>query len=312
MNSISQRGPSVFRTARLVFQCAAIIGVMAGPIEAMAQPNISGPSWFLVDGESGQVLAEHNADTPRQPASLTKLMTAYLVLGALKQGTLRWDEQVTVSAEDVRQVGKDESRMYLVPGQKAYVRDLVRGLIVASANDAALVLAHRVGGSISEFEVSMNDMARHLGMTESHFATPSGVTTPGNYSTAHDLATLSIRLTADFPEYYQFSSQQHFSYGSFSKRNKNWLLSSDPSVDGLKTGRTQAAGWCIVATARRNQADPSLERRVFAVVMDSPSSAQRIADAHRLIEYAYGSFKDFPSKLGHGIVTRPSGQIAQE
>lgn len=266
-------------------------------------------SWLVVDGASEQILAEHNADAARQPASLTKLMTAYIVLRALRDGTLSWDEKVTVGVSDVAEVGSDEARMYLVPGQRVTVRRLVQGLIVASANDAALVLAERVGGSPAGFEQRMNDTARQIGMQHTRFTTPSGITTPGNHSTARDLSTLALRLTRDFPEYYGYSSEQRFSYGKFEKRNKNWLLGMDPSVDGLKTGHTAAAGYCIVATASRLQAAPTMKRRVFAVVLGAPTAAARISDAARLLNYAFSSYRDdaaAPSS-GRHFITRPAG-----
>lgn len=261
---------------------------------------------MIIDGESGQALLEHNADAERQPASLTKLMTAYIVLDALKRGTLRWDETVLVSAADISDVGNDEAQMYLVPGQRVQIKDLVQGLIVASANDAAHVLAQRVGGTRPNFEQEMNKTARRLGMTHTHYSTPSGITTPGNYSTARDLATLAIRLTKNFPEYYSYSSVQNFAYGKFHKRNKNWLLGMDPSVDGLKTGHTQAAGYCIVATAKRKQMDPPMTRRVFAVVLGAPTAQERISSAEQLLNYAFSSFKDYPVSIGarHRLVTR--------
>ncbi|SCK14342.1 D-alanyl-D-alanine carboxypeptidase family protein [Vogesella sp. LIG4] len=275
---------------------------------ASAQPpaNIQATSWMIIDGESGQTLLEHNADAERQPASLTKLMTAYIVLDALKRGTLHWNETVVVSAADISDVGNDEAQMYLAPGQRVQIKDLVQGLIVASANDAAHVLAERVGGTLPNFEQEMNKTARRLGMTHTHYSTPSGITTPGNYSTARDLATLAIRLTKDFPEYYSYSSVQNFAYGKFHKRNKNWLLGMDPSVDGLKTGHTQAAGYCIVATAKRKQTNPPVTRRVFAVVLGAPTAQKRISSAEQLLNYAFSSFKDYPvsSGSGHRLVTR--------
>ncbi|WP_260436316.1 D-alanyl-D-alanine carboxypeptidase family protein [Burkholderia sp. Bp9143] len=275
---------------------------------APAPPNIQAVSWLVVDGASEQILAEHNADAERQPASLTKLMTAYIALRALRDGTLGWDEKVMVRTSDVAEVGSDEARMYLVPGQRVTIKSLVQGLIVASANDAALVLAERVGGSLSGFEQLMNDTARQIGMQHTRFTTPSGITTPGNHSTARDLATLALRLTRDFPEYYGYSSKQHFSYGKFEKRNKNWLLGMDPSVDGLKTGHTAAAGYCIVATASRPQEAPAIKRRVFAVVLGAPTAAARISGAARLLNYAFSSYRDdaaAPSS-GRHFVTRPA------
>lgn len=275
---------------------------MSGAASAAGLPKIPAPSYILVDGESGQVLAQKAENERRQPASLTKLMTAYVVWDALRKGTIRWDEMVPVTASDVDQVADDEAQMHLEAGRAVSVQDLVTGLIVASANDAAVVLAKRVGGSLTGFESLMNRQAQQLGMRDSHFATPSGISTPGHYSTARDLATLSMRLTADFPVYYSFSSQQQFAYGSFKKRNKNRLLGEDPSVDGLKTGHTEMAGWCIVATAKRQQRDPRMSRRVFAVVLGAPTAPDRFAAAKELLQYAYGSYKDFP-RVGLPVVS---------
>lgn len=263
-------------------------------------------SWIVVDGESGQTLVEHGADNERQPASLTKLMTAYVVFDALKHGTLSWDEKLLVNDADIDHVGNDEARMYLVPGQRVPVRELVQGLIAASANDAALVLAKRIGGSPAGFEQLMNATAHQLGMNHTHYSTPSGITTDGNYTTARDLSVLALRLTKDFPEYYTFSSEQHFAYGKFQKRNKNWLLGKDPSVDGMKTGHTQAAGFCIVATAKRKQTAPPMMRRVFAVVLGAPTANDRIAGAGSLLNYGFSAYRDYPvtDNAGARVVTR--------
>ncbi|WP_341318033.1 hypothetical protein WN982_23270 [Paraburkholderia sp. IMGN_8] len=169
-------------------------------------------------------------------------------------------------------------------------------------------MAERVGGSLAGFEPLMNETAPQLGMKHTHYSTPSGVTTPGNYSTAHDLSPLALRLTKDFPEYYAFSSEQHFAFGKFEKRNKNWLLGKDPSVDGMKTGHTQAAGYCIVATAKRKQASPHVTRRVFAVLLGAPTASDRITGAGSLLNYAFSEYKDYPINDGTGphVVTRMS------
>ncbi|WP_193100976.1 D-alanyl-D-alanine carboxypeptidase family protein [Burkholderia sp. Z1] len=278
----------------------------AGHAAVSPSPNVRAASWIVVDGESGQTLVEHDADAERQPASLTKLMTAYLVLDALKHGTVRWDEKLTVDAAVIGSVGNDEARMYLVPGQHVPVKELVLGLIAASANDAALVLAKRIGGSPEGFEQKMNEMAHQLGMNHTHYTTPSGITTQGNTTTARDLSVLALRLTNDFPEYYTFSSEQNFSYGAFRKRNKNWLLGKDPSVDGMKTGHTQAAGYCIVATAKRRQASPPMTRRVFAVVLGAPTANDRIAGAGSLLNYGFSAYNDQPAAGSSGahVVTQ--------
>lgn len=280
---------------RVLCSWAVGVAVSSGAAHAATAPAISAASWLVLDGDSRQVLAEHNADQRRDPASLTKLLTAYVVFDALKRNTLSWDESVAVKASEISQVAGDEARMHLKPGQQAKVKDLVRGLIVASANDAAVVLADRVGTSATGFARLMNDSASRLGMKDSHFISPSGITTPNHYTTARDLSRLALRLTTEFPEYYAYSSQQEFSYGDFSKRNKNTLLALDPSVDGLKTGHTKAAGWCIVATATRKQAGSRTSRRIFAVVLGAPSEKQRISDAQSLIHYGYSLLENASS-----------------
>nr|WP_249173051.1 D-alanyl-D-alanine carboxypeptidase family protein [Burkholderia vietnamiensis] len=284
----------------IAFAAASSLTVIATPAVADA-PVVQAVSWVVVDGESGQTLVQNNADAERQPASLTKLMTAYIVLDALKKGSLRWDEKIQVLASDVTEVDNDEAKMYLTPGQQVQVRQLVEGLIAASANDAALVLARRVGGSLVGFEQMMNEAAHRLNMDRTHFTTPSGITTPGNYSTARDLTTLALRITKDHPEYYTFSAEQHFAFGKFKKRNKNWLLSKDPTVDGMKTGHTAAAGYCIVATARRGQHSPAMKRRLFAVLLGAPTADARISGADRLLNYGFSAYTDF-------LMTGPSGQ----
>ncbi|HIH2747081.1 D-alanyl-D-alanine carboxypeptidase [Burkholderia aenigmatica] len=301
----SHRSFLVRLAARAAFAtcCAALPTAHAA---AASPPGVRAVSWIVVDGESGRILVDHDADVERQPASLTKLMTAYLVLDALGRGAVRWDEKVTVDAADTRSVGNDEARMYLVPGQRVSMKALVEGLIAASANDAALVLARRIGSSPDGFEQQMNAMAHRLGMNHTHYATPSGITTPGNITTARDLSILALRLTKDFPAYYTFSSEQHFAYGSFHKRNKNWLLGKDPTVDGMKTGHTQAAGYCIVATAKRRQPSPPMDRRVFAVVLGAPTASDRIAGAGHLLDYGFSAYTDrsVTDASGPHVVTR--------
>ncbi|NTX25625.1 D-alanyl-D-alanine carboxypeptidase [Burkholderia pyrrocinia] len=264
----------------------------SAPTYAATPPEVNAISWMVVDGESSRVLAEHNVDERRQPASLTKLMTAYVVFDALKRGTLHWDEVVTVSDSALKLVGSDEARMYLQVGQKVSVRELVQGLIEASANDAAQVLAERTGGSAAGFEVLMNEAGRRLALDESHFSTPSGVTTAGHYSTARDIMRLAMRLTTDFPEVYSYSSKKHFVYRDYRKENKNPLLGIDPSVDGLKTGHTAAAGWCLVVTANRKQTGAATARRVFVVVMGARTQADRKTASKTLLDYAFSVLGD--------------------
>lgn len=216
--------PSKVEKARKVFQdswrvvrhlvgSSLLLSVVASsPAKAAEPPPINAASWLVLDGASGKIIAGKNIDDQRSPASLTKLMTAYVVFDALKQKNLQLDERVVVSASDLEHVAKDEAQMYLVAGDKVTVRELLKGLIVASANDAAMVLASRVGTTTEGFARAMNATARKLAMYETHFVNPSGITAPGHYTTARDLSKLALHLTADFPEYYSFSSQQNFSF----------------------------------------------------------------------------------------------------
>lgn len=269
-----------------LFAMTAISSTLAFAADSNSS-RISAKSYILVDQDSRHVLIEHDADARVQPASLTKMMTAYVAFEALKNGNITWEQLVEVQDEDVQPIGLDEARMNLKAGQVIRVQDLIGGLIVISANDAAMVLARIVGGSLDGFERKMNATALRLGMSSSHFATPSGVTTAGHYSTARDLATLSTHLVKDFPVYLSFSAQHDFRFGKLTKPNKNRLLREDSAVDGLKTGHTEKAGYCLAVTAvTGNIGYDKTERRIFAVVLGAPSNNDRFADAKVLINYA--------------------------
>jgi len=276
--------PTIRKSRLLVTWIFALCALVHGA-EAAQAPQITARSYILVDGNSHRVLLEKNADERLQPASLTKMMTAYVVLDALKRGTIKWEQLVRVEAGDVAHVAGDEASMRLQAGQVISIQDLLSGLIVVSANDAALVLARTVAGSHEAFLTMMNDHAQRLWLNSSHFATPSGVTTQGHYSTARDIAQLSIRLTEDFPVYLAFSAQRDFSYGSFRKHNKNRML-DDPTVDGLKTGHTAKAGYCLAATAKRTVGGRKT-RRVFAIVLGAPSNDGRFMAGKTLIDYSF-------------------------
>ncbi|WP_055326085.1 D-alanyl-D-alanine carboxypeptidase family protein [Ralstonia solanacearum] len=270
---------------RLVAFPLLIISMLPLAATAAPEPHVVARAYILIDGASHRVLLEKNADERLQPASLTKMMTAYVVLDALRKGAIQWQQPVRVEASDLAHIGGDEASMHLRAGEVITVQELFTGLIVVSANDAAMVLARTVGGSIQAFLTAMNDAARELGLHSSHFATPSGVTTADHYSTARDLALLSVHLTESFPAYLAFSTQRNFTRGSFSKHNKNRLLAEDPSVDGLKTGHTAKAGYCVAATAKRNVGHQT--RRVFAVVLGAPSNDGRFIAGKALIDYGF-------------------------
>lgn len=268
-------------------QWLGIPSVAAVPSPGPA-PVVPAASWIVLEAGRSAPWAECQADQVRDPASLTKLMTAYVVLSALRQGRLSLTEPLTVLPDDLARVAGDEARMGLRPGERMCVDELLAGLIVVSADDAAQVLARRVGGSEAGFARLMNDTARRLGMAASHFVSPSGITTPGHCTTARDLGRLSLRLSADFPVYHAYAARQSLRHAGVLRINKNRLLALDASVDGLKTGHTQAAGWCIAASALRGGGPGQGEaRRIFAIVLGAPDRAARVEAARRLLAYGF-------------------------
>jgi D-alanyl-D-alanine carboxypeptidase (penicillin-binding protein 5/6) len=248
--------------------------------------SIKAESWLIMDGDSGQTLAQFNAMQQRAPASLTKMMLAYVSLKQISAGKLHGDDILTVPIE-VNQIASDESRMNVQAGEQLTVTALLTGLIVTSANDAAVTLATHIAGNVPAFVRMMNDEAQQLGLNGTHFANVSGISQDGHYTTAYDMAKLSRAIIQQCPEYTHFSKMQHFSHGAFSEAATNHLLKRDPSVDGMKTGYTKAAGYNLVATAHRHQAGLSQDRRVFVVVMGSASKYARTEDAAILLNNAY-------------------------
>jgi D-alanyl-D-alanine carboxypeptidase (penicillin-binding protein 5/6) len=286
---------SIARGAPVSLLVAATLaaGAAAYAPRASAQvppPAVTARSWVLVDATANQVLASGNADERVEPASLTKLMTAYLVFEALQTKKISMDQVVTPSLA-VRRVRNDESRMFIEAEKPVTVHDLVYGMIVQSGNDAAIALAELVGGSESHFVEMMNAEAQKLGMKGTHYADVNGMPDPQHYTTAGDLATLSARLIRDFPEYYSIFSVKEFTYNKIKQPNRNRLLWLDPTVDGLKTGHTEAAGYCLIATAKRplpGVADAS--RRIVAVVMGEQKEHERVQDSMKLLNYGYSAY----------------------
>ncbi|ATF87199.1 D-alanyl-D-alanine carboxypeptidase [Burkholderia gladioli] len=257
---------------------------------AVPPPGVNARSWVLVDASSNQVLASGNADERVEPASLTKLMTAYLVFEALSTKKISM-EQIVTPSEAVRRVGTDESRMFIEANKPVSVHDLVYGMIIQSGNDAAIALAELVGGSESQFVNMMNAEAQKLGMSGTHFADVNGMPDPQHYTTAGDLAKLSARLIRDFPDYYNIFSVKEFSYNNIRQPNRNRLLWIDPTVDGLKTGHTQAAGYCLIASAKR--ALPGADggtRRLVSVMMGETKESDRVQDSMKMLNYGYSAF----------------------
>ena len=276
--------PFAFHSAAATAVAAAVLvtalPAMAQPVPA---PQVAARSWMLTDVTSGQVLGGANMDERIEPASLTKLMTAYLVFEAVRDGKLKYDQMITPT-ETVRTVKTDESRMFLEAGKPASVREMTQGLIIQSGNDAALVLAEAVGGTETNFVMLMNREAERLGMKNTHFANAAGLPDPNHYSTARDLSILTAALIKDFPQDYKFYSQKEFTYNNIKQSNRNRLLWLDPTVDGGKTGHTKSAGYCLVTSANRPLPDvPGANRRLLSVII-------RTQESLKVLNYGYQFF----------------------
>jgi D-alanyl-D-alanine carboxypeptidase (penicillin-binding protein 5/6) len=245
-------------------------------------PSIAGQSWVVGDLSSGQILAAQKADERVEPASLTKLMTAYLVFAALRDRKLTLEQQVNVSERAVRAPG---SRMFIQPRRPVTVDELIRGMVVQSGNDACIALAEAIAGSEEAFAQMMNREAQRLGMKGSRFMNSSGLPDAQHYTTAQDLYRLASALIRDFPaQYAQYYALKEFRYNNVSQPNRNRLLWIDPSVDGVKTGHTEAAGYCLVASSRRN------DRRLVSVLLGSTSEAARAQESLKLLNWGFQFF----------------------
>ena len=266
----------------LVFLLLSATAWAEPPTPGSAAPDISAAAYVLYDESSGQFLLEKSGDIRREPASLTKLMTAYLVFDALRRGDLTPDEMLSVPVEALRQNG-GEARMLLTEGQSVSVSDLLQGLIVQSASDAALTLAAHLGGE-AEFVAQMNTKARQLGLNATHFTNPVGWAEAGHYTTAHDLALLAGALRREFPQHYSLFSQREFSFNNITQANTNRLLWIDPYADGLKTGYSRTAGYCLVGSATRGN------RRLVSVLLGAPSETLRATESQALLNYGFQYF----------------------
>lgn len=259
---------------------AATAALKPPPIPAPPQINARG--YFLMDFVSGQVLAATNENERLEPASLTKLMSAYAVFHALKDGRIKLEDPVRISAYARAQEG---SRMFVEVGSLVSVDDLIQGMIVQSGNDATVALAEHVAGSEPVFVDLMNQYARQLGMTATHFQNSPGMPSPEHYTTSRDIALLSAALIRDYPEYYHWYSQREFTWNKITQPNRNGLLERDPSVDGLKTGHTGSAGYCLVTSAKRD------DMRLISVVMGTPSIRAREDASAALLNYGFGFYQ---------------------
>ena len=260
----------------------ALLACLVLPIAAFAQaltpPPVAARAWYLLDTLSGQALAAQSEEDRFEPASLTKLMSAYLVFSAIRDRKLDPAKTVPVSERAWKTGG---SRMFVDPKKPAAVADLLRGMIVQSGNDATIALAEAVARTEEAFAQLMNREAKRLGLRNSSFVNSTGLPAPGHYATARDMAHLAAALIRDFPAEYALYSQKEFTWNGITQANRNRLLWLDPTVDGVKTGFTEAAGYCLVASSRRG------ERRLVSVVMGAQSDALRMSENHKLLNFGF-------------------------
>lgn len=274
---------------------AALAAPAAGPAPIPSPPDPPAKAYILLDANSGRVLAERNADERLEPASLTKIMTAYVVFDEVKKGHVKLDDPVTVSEKAWKTEG---SRMFAAVGAQISVENLLKGMIVQSGNDASVALAEHVSGDESVFAQMMNQHAERLGMKNTHYKNSMGLPDPEHYATARDLGLLTQALIRDFPNFYEWHSIKEFEFNGIKQGNRNRLLWTDPTVDGVKTGHTKGAGYCLVTSALRDS------MRLIAVVLGTTSDKAR-ADANRaLLDYGYRFYETKPVyKGGEALAT---------
>ena len=271
---------SAFRTLSIVFVLMlALTGkAMSQSVLIPSPPQIAGSSYVLMDPKSGRIIMEENSHERLPPASLTKMMTAYIVERELDEGRIAMSDMVPISVNAWKTEG---SRTFVREGTQVSVEDLLRGVIIQSGNDASVALAEFVAGSEDAFVDIMNQQAQLLGMKDTNFENATGLPSPDHFSTAYDLAMLAQAIINDYPENYPLYAEKHFTYNNIRQPNRNSLLWRDDSVDGLKTGHTEEAGYCLVASAKRN------DTRFIAVVMGTSSSEARAQEIQKMLNYGF-------------------------
>ncbi len=261
----------------MLLGCAAA-SFAQSPARLVPPPAIAARSFVLLDFHSQQALASQTANERVEPASLTKLMTAYLTFAALRQKQIQPTQVVPVSERAWKAEG---SRMFIEPTKPVTVEELMRGMIVQSGNDACIALAELISGGEEAFVRAMNAQAQKLGMKNTHFTNATGLTNPQHYSTAQDLALLTIALIRDFPDYHPLYAMKEYRYNNITQANRNRLLWSDPTVDGMKTGYTENAGYCLITSAKRG------ERRLISVVLGTATESARASESQKLLNYGF-------------------------
>jgi len=289
---------------------------MTTDANGMSVPALANKAWVLMDYNTGQILASNNKDEPLPPASLTKMMTSYLVEQGLKSGKLKPTEPVTMSLSAWCRGGKDgDSCMFVPLNAQASLMDMLRGVVIDSGNDASKALAEHIGGSESGFAAMMNAEAAKLGMTHTHFENSAGLPDPSHKSSARDLAVLAQAIIRNSAEYYPIYSEHEFTYNGIKQGNRNALLYTDPTVDGLKTGHTDEAGFCLTASAKRNG------MRLISVIMNADSAQARADQTRVLFNWGYANFDEATpvqagatlstAKVLYGVVPTVTAGVAQ-
>ena len=275
----------------------ALAAVAPLPAQVPDAPTLNATSYVLIDFHSGETVAAEQPDLRVEPASITKLMTSYVVFRELAAGRLRLDDTVRISEKAWRTGG---SRMFVEVDSEVAVEDLLQGVIIQSGNDASVALAEHVAGSEAVFAQMMNAEAQRLGMTDTNYLNSTGLPDPEHFTTARDVATLARALIAEFPDYYRWYSQPEFTYNDITQQNRNLLLRRDPSVDGLKTGHTESAGYCLATSAEREG------MRLVSVVMGSDSESARASASQALLNYGFRFFETFKLySAGEVLATAP-------
>lgn len=273
--------PKTYALKVFIFVLLLFPSLLFGSDDLQA-PDLGVSSYLLVDYQSGDRLAAKNADQRIEPASITKVMTAYVIYQELEKGSISLDDKVLVSKKAWEMKG---SRMFIKVGTKVKLGKLLHGLIIQSGNDAAVALAEHIAGSESAFVNRMNVVAQELGMSHTHFANATGWPATGHYTTASDLALLAKHLITDYPEHYKLYAQKEYTYGKINQKNRNQLLWKDDSVDGIKTGHTESAGFCLLASAKRNN------MRLISVVLGAQNKQERTAYSRQLLEYGFKNYE---------------------
>jgi D-alanyl-D-alanine carboxypeptidase (penicillin-binding protein 5/6) len=272
--------------------------------QALPAPEIAARNYLLVDMNANQVLAERDADASVDPASLTKLMTAYVVFQALRDHKLALDQRLPVSTRAWSERKGGGSLMFIDPKMTPTVDELLQGLIVVSGNDAAVALAEGTAGSLETFVAMMNRQAQAWGLKNTSFKNVAGLTEPGHRTTARDITVVAEHIIRDFPEHYHYYSQRDYKFNNIHQENRNLLLKRDPTVDGMKTGYTEAAGYCLLASAQRDF--PNGKRRLVAIVMGTDSMQARANEAQKLLNWGYTAFDDVRLvEAGKAVATVP-------